>query len=101
MGGIYAQSRKERPSTQRPAPERRRHHLGRLCYTPQVHIPSQRDINTWKGHTLEVHEGPADQIEGHGGTWTRALQASYRFDLYKLMIYLRDIRTLIQAYYGP
>lgn len=71
------------------------HAVGELRYVPDVRIPLDWEVDSWKGQYLEVTEGPSYTIsERKEGKirWTRARSKKFNLDIHQMMKYYQDCR---------
>jgi len=62
------------------------HAVGRMRYVPEVRVPQNWEIDTWRGKALYVEEGPEQEYDDEGNPRGHiAHHASYWLDIYKMM----------------
>lgn len=62
------------------------HAIGELRYVPEVVVPADWEVETWRGIYMTVDEGPeVNWVEDEDRTWHIANQVEYIFDVYPMM----------------
>ncbi len=71
------------------------HAVGEMRYTPEIKIPCDWEVDTWKDCVLsvvEVPEFPPQYNNDRTPRWTHAKEREYQFNIHEIMKFYQEVR---------